>query len=164
MNSCLLLVHRTRSKTSNDESTISAPTTYAEVASGHSMAIIDQRQPGQMQLLTQERVNKINSLLTDIMLLPDESNAELPVFEDTRLHSGAMPLRCANDQTLQWMVKNIPKLDTKKLWPGAELVLMNFNDIPKPHKFNVVFPNVYKNPKEIFSLLEKQNKDISTKS
>lgn len=141
-----------------------ASTTYAEIAGSHSMAIIDQRQPGQMQLLTQERINTINSLLTDIMLSTVESNAELPVFEDTRLHSGAMRLRCANEQTRQWLESNIPTLNAKKLWSGAKLVLMPFKDIPKPHKFNVVFRNINKTPKDIFSLLEKQNKGISTKS
>lgn len=142
----------------------SATTTYAEVASGHSMAIIDQHKPGQMQLLTQERVNKINSLITDIMLSPAESDTEMPMFEDTRLHSGAMRLRCANDHTRQWLEKIVPTLDPKKLWTGAKLVVMNFKDIPKPHKFNVVFRNISKNPKDIFNLLEKQNKGISTKS
>lgn len=137
---------------------------YAEVVGSQSMAIIDQRKPGQMHLLTQDKVDKINSLLTDIMLSSADSDAELPVFEDTRLHSGAMRLRFANDQTRQWLVQNVPKLKSKKLWSGANLVLIEFKDIPKPHKFNVVFRNINKNPKEIFSLLEKQNKGISTKS
>lgn len=128
------------------------------------MAIIDQRQPGQMQMLNEERVNKINSLITDIMLSPADSNTGMPTFEDTRLHSGAMRLRCANDQTRQWLEKIVPTLDTKKLWSGANLVLMNFKDIPKPLKFNVVFRSITKTPKDLFNLLGRQNKGVSTKS
>lgn len=138
---------------------------YANVVKGHCLAIIDQRKPGQMQLLTQERVNKLTSLLTDIMLTSDDTNAELPVFENTRLHSGAMRLQCANDYTRKWLETNVPLLNSgNNLWSGAKLILMDFKDIPKPHKFNVVFRNVNKNPKDIFTLLERQNKDIITTS
>lgn len=144
--------------------TAPAKITYADVVNSLTMAIIDQRQPGQMQVLNQERFNKINSLFTDIMLSPAESNTEMPMFDDTRLHSGAMRLRCANDQTRQWLERIVPTLDTKKLWSGAKLVVMDFKDIPKPHKFNVIFRSISKSPKDIFNLLEKQNKGISTKS
>lgn len=100
---------------------------YANVVKGHCMAIIDQRKPGQMQLLTQERVNKITALLTDIMINSDDTDAELPVFDNTRLYSGAMRLQCANDYTRKWLETMVPTLnDGKSLWSGAKLVLIDF--------------------------------------
>lgn len=138
--------------------------TFAETVKSYCMAIIDQRTPGQMQLLNDDKVNKINALLTDIMFTSAGSSNVMPAFEDTRLHSGAMRLRCANEYTLKWLERTIPTLDNKKLWTGAKLVLIAFKDIPKPHKFNVVVRNVQKSPKDIFVLLEKQNVGISTKS
>lgn len=141
-----------------------AHATYAAVLNNLCMAIIDQRQQGQMQVLTQERVDKITTLLTNVMLGQSDSNADLPVFEDTRLHSGAMRVRCANDYTRLWLMEHVPKLQSKQLWSGAKLIVMDFKDIPKPHKFNVLIRNVTKAPKDIFRLLELQNKDISTKS
>lgn len=137
---------------------------YAQVADGHCMAIIDQRQPGQMQLLDQQRFNKINALLTDTIMGSVNSNTELPVFDDTRPHGGAMRVRCANAFTRKWLETNVPKLDAKKLWPGANLVVIDFKDIPKPHKFNVFFRGIFKSSQDIFRLLETQNKGITTKS
>lgn len=141
-----------------------ASTTYVAAVNSHTMAIIDQHRQGQMQLLTQDRVDKINSLLTDAVISQADSGKEAPVFENARLHSGAMRVVCANNQTRQWLEQNVPALDSNKLWKGAHLVVMEFKDIPKPHKFNVVFRNVNKGPKELFKLLEVQNKGISTKS
>lgn len=142
----------------------SATNTFAEIVKSHTMAIIDQRKPGHMQVLTEEKVNKINSLLTDMMLAADDSNTELPVFDDTRLHSGAMRLKCANDHTRKWLEHIVPTIEMKKLWTGAKLVVMEFKNIPKPYKFNVVFRSITKPPKDIFNLLERQNKNITTRA
>lgn len=138
--------------------------TYAGAVKGNSMAIIDQRAPGQMQLLNDDKFNKLSALLTDIMFSSAGSSEEMPAFEDTRLHSGAMRLRCANEFTLKWLERVVPTLDPKKLWSGAKLVLIAFKDLPKPYKFNVVIRNVKKSPKDIFTLLEKQNGGIQTRS
>src|SRR3978361_568413 len=46
---------------------------------------------------------------------------------------------------------------SKKLWKGAKLVVIDFDDIPKPFKFNVWIRGITKSPKDIFALLEKQN-------
>lgn len=128
------------------------------------MAIIDQRQKDEMQLLDQNRFDKLNALLTDTILAQSSSKTVLPEFDDTRLHSGAMRVRCANVYSRQWLERNVPKLDVKKLWHGANLLVIDFNNIPKPHKFNVFFRNIKKSPRDICCLLEKQNMGITTKS
>lgn len=148
------------SHTGNDDDVAA---TFAAAAKGHTMAIIDQRQPGQMQMLTQDRVDKINSLLTDAIIALAGTDSVPPVFENARLHSGAMRVQCGNAETRLWLERNVPKIDSRKLWQGAKLVVIQFNDIPKPHKFNVVFRNVNKSPKDLFKLLEVQN-GISTMS
>lgn len=140
------------------------PQSYAQVVDNHCVAIIDQRQPGQMQLLDQSRFDKLSTLLTDSIISMIGTKVETPVFDDTRLHSGAMRIRCANAYTRKWLESLIPKLDAKKLWHGAKMVLIDFKDLPKPHKFNVVFRGTLKSPKEIFNLLEAQNEGINTKS
>lgn len=140
------------------------PLSYAQVADNHCVAIIDQRQPGTLQLLDQQRYNKINSLLTDMIMAMIGSNSELPVFDDTRPHGGTMRVRCANPYTRKWLETNVPKLDAKKLWPGAKLVVIDFKDVPKPHKFNVFFRGILKSSQDILRLLETQNKGITTKS
>lgn len=137
---------------------------YAQVADGRCVAIIDQRKPDSMLMLDQSRFDKLNAHLTDIIVSMIGKNAELPVFDDTRLHMGAMRIRCANNYTRKWLELNIPKVDVKKLWSGAKLVVIDFRDLPKPHKFNVFFRGILKSPKDIFKLLETQNKGIITKS
>lgn len=150
-------------KTSEND-TSEKPPSYAQVTDNLCVAVIDQRQVGQMQLLDQKRFDKLNTQLTDIIMAMIGKNTELPVFDDTRLHGGDMRIRCANAHTRKWLETNIPKLDAKKLWPGAKMVVMDFRDLPKPHKFNVVFCGIIKSPKVIFRLLETQNKGITTKS
>lgn len=118
------------------------PQSYAQVTDNHCVAIIDQQQPGQMQLLDQLRCNKITTLLTDMIMSMIDTKTELPVFDDTRPHGGAMRVRCANAYTRKWLESNVPKLDVKKLWHGAKLVVIDFKDIPKPHKFNVFFRGI----------------------
>lgn len=140
------------------------PQSYAQAVDNHCVAIIDQRKPGQMQLLDQPRFDKLNALLTDSIFSMIGTNVETPAFDDTRLHSGAMRIRCANVYTRKWLESLIPKLDARKLWHGAKMVLIDFKDLPKPHKFNVLFRGTYKSPKDIFVLLEAQNKGINTKS
>lgn len=137
---------------------------YAQVTDNLCVAVIDQRNPGQMLLLDQKRFDKLNSLLTDTIMQMIGKNTELPVFDDTRLHGGAMRIRCANVYTRNWLELNVPKLDAKKLWPGAKVVMLDFKDLPKPHKFNVFFRGIQKSPKDIFRLLETQNKGIITNS
>lgn len=117
-----------------------------------------------MQLLDQNRFDKINTQLTNAIMSMIGKDAELPAFDDTRLHGGAMRVRCANTYTRKWLETNVSKLDAKTLWPGAKLVAIDFKNIPKPHKFNVFFRGIQKSPKDIFSLLETQNKGIVTKS
>lgn len=153
---------QSQGEASNDKEV--APQSYAQVVDNLCVAIIDQRNQGQMQLLDQSRFDKLNALLTDAILAQAGTSTTLPEFDDTRLHSGAMRVRCANANTRKWLERNVPKLDVKKLWHGARLVVIDFKDIPKPHKFNVLFRNVKKSPKDLFCLLEKQNKGITTKS
>lgn len=138
--------------------------TYASVAKHLCLAVIDQRKQGQMILMDQTRFDMLSSVITDTMLSQADNNTNLPEIEDTRLHSGAMRIRCTNIATRQWMEQNIPTLDKKKLWNGATLVVMDFKDLPKPHKFNVWFRGIKKSSKDIFKLLESQNKGITTKS
>lgn len=140
------------------------PQTYADVANNHCVAIIDQRQPGSMQLLDQQRSDKINTLLTDKIMSMVGSRTEMPVFDDYRPHGGAVRVRCANSYTRKWLESNVPLLDVKKLWNGAKLVVIDFKDIPKPHKFNVFVRGVLRSAKDILSLLQSQNVGINTKS
>lgn len=147
-----------------DNDKVETPQTYAEVADNHCMAIIDQRQPGQMQLMDQQWFDKISALLTDMIMAMIESNTELSVFDDTRLHEVAMRVRCANANTRKWLETYVSKLDKKKLRKGAKLVLIDFKDLSKPHKFNVFYRGIMKSSQHISRLLETQNKGITTKS
>lgn len=141
------------------------PDSYAMVAKSMCVAIIDQDHPGQMRLLDQKRFDKLNTLLTDTILSQAGKNIALPEIEETRLHSGAMRVRCTNAETRQWLEKYVPAIDKKSLWHGANLVVIAFSDIPKPHKFNVWIQGIKKKPKDIFTLLEIQNKGtVNTKS
>lgn len=140
------------------------PLSYAQVVDNLCVAIIDERRPGNMQLLDQARFDKLNTLLTDTIMSMIGSKTELPAFDDTRLHGGAMRVRCANTYTRTWLKTNVSKLDVKKLWPGAKMVMIDFKDLPKPHKFNVIFRGILKSAKDIFSLLQTQNPGIITKS
>lgn len=137
--------------------------TYASVASNLCVAVIDQRSPDSMVLLDQKRYDTLYSLLTDLMLSQVGKNIKSPEIDDTRLQSGAMRVRCANLQTRKWFERFVPLLDKKKLWSEASLVVIDYSDIPKPHKFNVFVRGIKKSARDIFNLIEKQNKGISTK-
>lgn len=136
---------------------------YAEVASNLCTAIIDQRGPNSMTLMDQKKFDILSSLITDLILSQAGKGVSLPNFEDTRLHSGAMRVRCANFHTRQWLEKHIPTLDNKKLWKDVALKVIDFGDIPKPHKFNVFVRGLKKSAQDIFKLFEMQNKGITTK-
>lgn len=142
----------------------SSDNTYASVASSLCAAIVDQRSPGSINLMDQKRFDLLSSLITDKIIGQAGKNIKLPTIDDTRLFSGVMRVRCANLNTRQWLDKYIPLLDKKKLWNGVKLTVMDFGNIPKPHKFNVWCRGVKKSPQDIFKLLEALNKGISTKS
>lgn len=137
---------------------------YAEVASNLCAAIIDQRGSGSMTLLDQKRFDTLYTLITDKVLSQAGKNISPPNFDDTRLHSGAMRVRCADFHSRQWLEKFVPTLDKKKLWKDASPVVINFSDIPKPHKFNVFVRGLRKSAQDVFKLLESQNKGVTTKS
>lgn len=137
---------------------------YAEVANNLCVAVIDQRGSGTMTLLDQKRFDTLYTLITDKVLSQAGKNISPPNFEDTRLHSGSMRVRCADFNSRQWLEKFVPTLDKKKLWKDASLVVINFSDIPKPHKFNVFVRGLRKSAHDVFRLLETQNKGITTKS
>lgn len=128
------------------------------------IAIIDQRSRGNMTLMDQQGYDKLYTAITDTIMAQIGKSEVMPEFEDTRLHSGAMRLRCANEQTRQWLEKYVPLLDKKKLWKGASLAVIDFRNIPKPHKFNVFVRGLKQSAKYIFGLIDAQNKEINTKS
>ena len=136
--------------------------TYASVANQLCVAIIDQRSPDAMTLMDRARFDILYSAILDIIL--SQVKGGTPSFDDTRLHSGTMKVRCANEFSRKWLEEKIPTIEEKKLWQGAKLVVIDFKDIPKPHKFNVFFPGLKKSREEILKLLELQNKGLITKS
>ena len=139
--------------------------TYASV-SKLCKCVIDQREPGSMTLLDQNRFDKLNAALIDLMMSQIGKNIVLPEMDDVRLHIGTMRVRCINPQTIEWLEKYVPTIDVKKLWKDAKLVVIDFKDIPKPFKFNVWIRGIKKSPQDIFKLLEAQNvsRGITTKS
>lgn len=147
-----------------DEKVEDEQQTYASVASNLSVAIIDQRSPDSMTLLDVKKFDTLYTLITDKMLSQVGKNVIPPNFEDTRLHSGALRVRCADLNSRQWLEKYIPTLDKKKLWKDASLVVIDFANLPKPYKFNVFIRGMKKSAQNIFKLFELQNKGISTKS
>lgn len=158
-----ILPQRSSEDDSNAELDGQMTETYASVASNLCVAVIDQRSSDSMVLLDQKRYDTLYSLLTDLMLSQVGKNIKSPEFDDTRLQSGAMRVRCANLHTRKWLERFVPLLDKKKLWSDASLVVIDYSDIPKPHKFNVFVRGIKKSARDIFKLIEQQNKGISTK-
>lgn len=103
--------------------------TYASVSSSLCAAIVDQRTQGSINLLDQKRFDQLSSLITDKMISEAGKNIKLPEIDDSHLFSGVMRIRCANVNTRQWLEKYIPALDNTKLWAGAKLTVMDFNNI-----------------------------------
>lgn len=138
--------------------------TFADIASSLCVAIVDQRIEGSINLMDQQRFDQLSSLITDKIIAQAGKNIKPPVIDDTRLFGGVMRIRCADVSTRQWLDKFVPTFDKTKLWKGAKLTVMDFNNIPKPYKFNVWFKGLKKTYQEIFKLLELLNKGIVTKS
>lgn len=148
----------------NDNDVDEEADTYASVTSRLYVAIVDLRASDSINLMDQKRYDLLSSLITDLMITQVGKNMKLPQFEYNRLFSGAMKVKCANLETRSWLEKYIPSLDRKKLWTGANLVVIDFKNIPKPYKFNVWCKNMKLNAADIFKLLEASNDGISTKS
>lgn len=139
----------------NDKSKEDDDTTYAAVASSLCAAIVDQRSTGAVNLMDQRKFDTLSSLITDKILEHAGNNKiKLPVIEDSRLFGGVLRIRCANTSTRQWLDNFVPTFDKKKLWAGANLAVLDFNNIPKPHKVQVLFRGLKKPQNEIFQLLE----------
>lgn len=150
-------------------STLSQPqpgTSYANVTAQGSLtvAIIDQRQSDTMTLLDQYKFNKLRSIIGDKILSQAEKKKSLPRIVDSRLANGAMKVHCGDMNTRRWLVHCATTLQSKDLWSGAKLKVIDFCDLPKPHKFQAFFPGIQKSSMDIFKLIERLNGGISTKS
>lgn len=144
----------------------SSRASYSGVTATGSLivAIIDQRQDDTMTLLDQYRYNKLRSIISDKVLSQAEKKKPLPRIVDTRLASGAMKIHCSDHNTRRWLVHCMTTIQTRELWSGAKLKVIDFGDLPKPHKFQAWFPGIQKSAMDIFKLIEGLNNGISTKS
>lgn len=151
----------------DDQSKRNAPgPSYSKVVDNGSLiiALIDQRQEGSMTLLDHFRFSKLRSIIGDKILSQADKKKPLPRIIDSRLASGAMKIHCGDHNTRRWLVHCITTIPTKDLWIGAKLKLIDFCDLPKPHKFQAWFPGIQKSAVDIFKLIERLNEGISTKS
>lgn len=114
--------------------------------------------------MNQERFNIFESELGHLMLSHMGKSITLPQIEACRLHMGTMQIQCSKRNTIKWLRKYIPSIDKNNLWNGANLEVIDSQEVIKPYNFNVWIRNIKMNPQEILALLEAQNQGIFTKS
>lgn len=138
--------------------------TYADVAKEElvTLAIIDSRKDDGYAMMSQIQYSKLQGAINSYMLQQLEKGGRAPIFEESRLAGGTMRVRCAVASKM-WLESHIPRMETRDLWPGAQLMVTEFSRIPKPFKYNAWFPGMYSKPRDIFRMLELKNQGINTK-
>lgn len=137
---------------------------YADAAKDGllSMAIINAREDDGYTAVTPGQYQTLQQAITMHMLQTlGKEKGPPPTFEESRLTAGILKLRCTTESK-GWLEHHIPKIQTKDLWPGAKLKVVEFNRIPKPFKYFVKVPGGISKTGEIFRLLELQNPGVKT--
>lgn len=139
---------------------------YASVAGEGdlSIAIIDLREGDNMVLMDQTKFTKLGDIINNKLLSNIGKKVELPKIEDSRLVLGATKIKCGDTATRRWIVHCVATLSARELWNGANLTVVDFVDVPKPHKFQAWFPGITRSAADIFKILEALNKGICTTS
>ncbi|XP_060661263.1 uncharacterized protein LOC132794949 [Drosophila nasuta] len=111
--------------------------------------------------MSAERWRLTHSKLVDALFVRMENvpDSQMPTFEGTGWMNGVKILTCKDDPTLQWLQATVPKLDG--LWEGANLDVVDRNNIPSMPKAKVLFPIVVQGERAL-QRLKKQNPAIPT--
>lgn len=127
-----------------------------------SMAVINAREDDGYTAVTPAQYQILQQAITMHMLKTlGKERGPPPTFEESRLTGGVLKVKCTTESK-GWLVHNVPKIQTKDLWPEAKLKVVEFNRIPKPFKYFVKVPGGISKTGEVFKLLELQNPGVKT--
>ncbi|XP_062128216.1 uncharacterized protein LOC133840421 [Drosophila sulfurigaster albostrigata] len=98
----------------------------------------------------------VEALFVSMEIAPD---SPMPTFEGSGWMNGVKILKCKDEATLLWLKATVPKLDG--LWEGAQLDVVDRNNIPSMPKAKVLFPIAVQGERAL-QLLKKQNPAIPT--
>lgn len=127
-----------------------------------TVAVIDMANDGTIVPLSDGRGDLLLKALNNKAFESLNSGDFLPAFDDTRDIGAALRMKCTDVRTRQWLEKAVTSL--KNLWRGANIVVINYNDLPKPHKVNAWFPGCDKPTSQLLRMLEALNEGIDTAS
>lgn len=150
---------RPREKNSTSEQ---GPSYAKKAAEDLDMAIVDMRDGNQLAVMSDDRFKKLQAAISNLLIAQTQKTKTAPCFEENRLVSGVMRLKCASSFSRHWLERNVPKIAPDQLWPGVNLSVIGFDNIPKPIKCNVFLPCIQAHTRGIFSLLEASNQGVNT--
>lgn len=141
-----------------------ATPTYSNVVSETvlTVAVIDLASDGTVVPLSDGRGDRLLKAQNDKTFDSLNAGVFLPAFDDTRDIGTAIRMKCTNAATRQWLVEATRGLTN--MWRDANIVVIDYRDLPKPHKVNAWFPGCDKPTSQILRMLEALNSGLNTTS
>lgn len=140
------------------------PTTTANVVQESILlvAIVDVAANGNIKPLDVHKSDLLLKHLNNRTFAALESRSFLPTFSETRNIGIAMRMRCTNKTSRDWLEATIAGM--KPLWEFANLIVIDFKDLPKPNVVNAWFVGCEQPTASILAMLEAVNPGVSTHS
>lgn len=139
------------------------PSYAKKAAEDLDMAIVDMRDNNQLSAMSDDRFAKLQGAISKLLIAQSKKTKTVPRFEENKLVSGVMRLKCTSSYSRHWLERNVPNLAHDQLWPGVNLSVIGLENIPKPIKCSVFLPSIQESTRDIFGLLEASNEGISTR-
>lgn len=138
---------------------------YKEAATSNlRVAIINRSSPlGRVTPEQSEMIKKLlNRRLDEILLAPVTSTAAVPTFGGLRVVGEILRITCDDELALNWLTQVV---DTSEpLWDGAQLKVVQEDQIPKLWKVSIWIPGEAEEPRLAITRLSVQNPTLDVRS
>lgn len=118
-----------------------------------------------LKIIEDDQYNKFIAAMQKIFMdfmRPGNQTMELPKFTENRNTRRAIKIKCNDSSSRRWLEEYVPAIPMTELWEGANLVVIDFNKLPKPETMNIWCPGVKGSNAEIFELLQTCNPGLNT--
>lgn len=118
-----------------------------------------------LKIIEDDQYNKFIAAMQKIFMdfmRSGNQTMELPKFTENRNKRRAIKIKCNDNSSRRWLEEYVPAIPMTELWEGANLVVIDFNKLPKPETMNIWCPGVNGSNAEIFELLQTCNPGLNT--
>lgn len=134
---------------------------YREAATSNlRVAIINRSVP--MGKVTPEQTELIKGMLhrrlDETLFTPGGSDKQIPTFGGLRVAGEILRITCDNEHTLNWLSQTVHT--AQPLWDGAQLKVIQEDQIPKMWKVSIWIPGESEEPELVLARLGAQNPNL----